>query len=192
MKENNEIKKAFIRYHLENIMKLLDIPITESNKDTPKRVAKMWCDELFLNRNNNNIEEFTSAIKVFPNEYGNDLVIVKDIPFNSMCEHHWLPFSGKVTLGYVPSEVVVGLSKIPRIVRYFSKKPQLQEQLTKEIGEFFYKTVKPKAVFVEVQAEHQCVSCRGIESNCSTKTYYKCMAVGYEKYYDEFKERMKD
>lgn len=192
MNYDKDIKKAFIKKYLKDIMKLMDIPITESNRDTPERVAKMWTDELFLNRNNDNMEKLISAIKVFPNEYGNELVIVKDIGFNSMCEHHWLPFSGKVTLGYVPKDVVVGLSKIPRIVKYFSKKPQLQEQLTKEIGEFFYEIVKPNAVFVEVQAEHQCVSCRGIECDCSTKTYYKKVEKGYEKYYEEFKERMKD
>ena len=179
-----------IKEHIEEIMKILEIPVTESNKNTPLRVAKMWCNELFLNRNNNNLEELKSRMKTFPNEYESDMVIVKDIDFDSICEHHWLPFSGKVTVGYVPSSTVIGLSKIPRVVRYFSKKPQLQEQLTTEIGEFLYNLLEPHALFVEVEATHQCVKCRGAESNCSTRTYYKKINKGFEDSYREFKDRM--
>src|SRR5574344_1972031 len=126
-------KVEAIKEHIEEIMRILEIPITESNKNTPLRVAKMWCNELFVNRNNANIEELKARMKTFPNEYSSDMVIVRDIDFDSICEHHWLPFSGKVTVGYVPSDKVIGLSKIPRVVKYFSKKPQLQEQLTTEI-----------------------------------------------------------
>ena len=179
-----------IKEHIEAVMSILEIPITESNKNTPLRVAKMWCNELFENRNNNNMEELKSRMKVFPNEYESEMVIVKDIPFNSTCEHHWLPFSGKVTVGYIPNETVVGLSKIPRVVKYFSRKPQLQEQLTTEIGEFLFNLLKPHAIFVEVNAEHQCVKCRGAESDCFTKTYYKKVEEGYESSYQDFKDRM--
>lgn len=179
-----------IKEHLEEIMKVLEIPITDSNKDTPLRVAKMWCNELFANRNNQNIEELNNTMKLFPNDYGSEMVIVKDIPFNSICEHHWLPFSGKVTVGYVPNFNVIGLSKIPRVVKYFSKKPQLQEQLTTEIGEYLKDVLEPHAIFVEVEATHQCVKCRGAESDCNTKTYYKMTHKGFENYYQEFKDRM--
>ena len=133
--QNENVEKA-IEKHIEEIMELLEIEKTESNKDTPKRVAKMWNRELFENRNNNNILDLDRKMKVFPNEYKSEMVIVKDIPFNSICEHHWLPFSGKVTVGYVPNKCVIGLSKIPRVVKYFSKQPQLQEQLTTNIGEY--------------------------------------------------------
>ena len=181
-----------IKEHIEAIMKILDIPITESNKNTPLRVAKMWCNELFANRNNANIKELDARMKVFPNEYQSEMVIVKDVPFNSTCEHHWLPFSGTVTVGYVPSKCVIGLSKIPRVVKYFSKKPQLQEQLTTEIAEYLWKLLDPEAIFVEVEAKHQCVMCRGAESDCSTKTYYRKTKdpEDKERYYAEFKERM--
>ena len=185
---DNKVEK--IKEHVEAIMDILEIPITESNKNTPLRIAKMWCNELFVNRNNNNIEELKSRMKTFPNEYGTEMVIMSDIPFNSTCEHHWLPFSGKVTVGYVPSNEVVGLSKIPRVVKYFSKKPQLQEQLTTEIGTFLYDLLKPHAIFVEVEAEHQCVKCRGAESDCSTKTFFKYYDEGYESSYQDFKDRM--
>lgn len=179
-----------IKEHVKAIMKILEIPITESNKDTPLRVAKMWCNELFENRNNRNIEELNNHMKTFPNNYGSDMVIVRDIEFNSMCEHHWLPFSGKVTVGYVPNKTVIGLSKIPRVVKYFSRKPQLQEQLTTEIGEYLYNLLEPNAIFVEVEATHQCVKCRGAESDCSTHTNYKRVNKGFEDSYKEFKDRM--
>lgn len=183
-------KVEAIKEHIEAIMEILDIPTTESNKNTPLRVAKMWCNELFANRNDNNLEDLKARMKTFPNEYGSEMVIVKDIDFDSVCEHHWLPFSGKVTVGYVPNKEVIGLSKIPRVVKYFSKKPQLQEQFTTEIGTFLYVLLKPKALFVEVEATHQCVKCRGAESNCSTKTYFKYFDEGYENSYQDFKDRM--
>lgn len=183
-------KVEAIKEHIEAIMTILGLPITESNKGTPLRVAKMYCNELFKNRNNNNIEELNSRMKTFPNNYDNDMIILGNIDFDSMCEHHWLPFSGKVTVGYVPSDRVIGLSKIPRVVEYFSKKPQLQEQLTKEIGEYLYYLLKPHAIFVEIEATHQCVKCRGAKSNCSTHTNYKRIDKGFEDYYKEFKERM--
>ena len=183
-------KVEAIKEHIEEIMRILEIPITESNKNTPLRIAKMYCNELFVNRNNANIEELKSRMKTFPNEYSSDMVIVRDIDFDSICEHHWLPFSGKVTVGYVPNDKVIGLSKIPRVVKYFSKKPQLQEQLTTEIGEFLFDLLEPHALFVEVEATHQCVKCRGAESNCSTRTYYKRTNNGFEDSYQEFKDRM--
>ena len=185
---NNKVEE--IKVHVKVIMEILEIPITESNMDTPLRVAKMWCNELFENRNNRNIGELNDCMETFPNEYESDMVIVRDIEFNSMCEHHWLPFSGKVTVGYVPSDKVIGLSKIPRVVKYFSRKPQLQEQLTTEIGEYLYNLLEPRAIFVEVEATHQCVKCRGAESNCSTHSNYKRVNKGFEDSYKEFKERM--
>ena len=183
-------KVEAIKEHIEAIMDILEIPRTESNKNTPLRVAKMWCNELFVNRNNNNIEDLKARMKTFPNEYGSDIVIVKDIDFNSICEHHWLPFSGKVTVGYVPSDRVIGLSKIPRVVKYFSKKPQLQEQLTTEIGEFLLDLLKPHALFIEVESTHQCVKCRGAESDCVTRTSYCRVQEGYENARQLFRERM--
>lgn len=182
-------KVEAIKEHVEAIMKILDIPITESNKNTPLRVAKMWCNELFENRNDDNLKELNARMKVFPNEYGDELIVMKDIEFNSTCEHHWLPFSGKVTVGYVPSDSVVGLSKIPRVVKYFSKKPQLQEQLTEEIGDYLFGLLDPLALYVKVEATHQCVKCRGAESDCSTITFFKRGEL-VKDFYNDFRDRM--
>lgn len=200
MKEflNNKANIGLIASHLSDIMSLLEIPITESNKDTPHRVAKMWVTEIFANRNNSNIqEELIDKMKVFPNDYtDNEVIIIKDIPFSSTCEHHWLPFSGTCTVGYVPDKNIIGLSKIPRVVRYFSKQPQLQEQFTQDIGEYLLGVLHPKALFVEVEAKHMCVMCRGAESECSTRTYYKnynADMTTYEEfmsYYKDFKDRI--
>lgn len=186
---NNKVEA--IKEHLEEIMKILEIEKTESNKNTSLRIAKMWTNELFANVNNAHMKELKETMTVFPNEYQSDMVIVRDIDFNSTCEHHFLPFSGKVTIGYVPNDVIIGLSKLPRVVKYFSKKPQLQEKLTTEIGEFLIDMLEPHALFVEVEATHQCVKCRGAESDCSTITYFKMTRPGFEETYQEFKERRK-
>ena len=109
-----EIKKL-----MDQVMNVLEIPRTESNENTPLRIAKMLCNEVFVNRNDRNIELLGDKMKTFPNEYESGLVILRDIEFSSMCEHHWLPFIGKATVGYVPNDTIVGLSKIPRVVKYY-------------------------------------------------------------------------
>lgn len=182
-------KVEAIKEHIEEIMRILEIPLTESNKNTPLRVAKMWCNELFVNRNDRHLEELNDKMALFPNLYSNEMVIMKNIDFNSICEHHWLPFSGKVTVGYVPDKTVIGLSKIPRVVKYFSKRPQLQEQLTAQIGDYLYNLLHPKAIFVEIESTHQCVKCRGVESDCATNTVYK-YGDYVEEYYNDFKSRV--
>lgn len=182
----NSEKVAKIEEHLESIMSLIGIVPTESNEDTPHRIAKMWVNELFANINDNNLEELKDSMTLFDNNYQSEMVIVKDIPFNSICEHHFLPFSGKVIIGYVPSSKIIGLSKLPRVVKYFSKRPQLQEKFNTEIGHFLKEALDPNALFIEVTAEHQCVKCRGAESDCSTTTYFKYTKKGFEDTYNEF------
>ena len=160
-----------IEGHISAISSLLGFPITESNKDTPHRVAKMYCNELFANRNNLNIEKLNEKMKVFPAENNNPVSVT--VPFNSVCEHHWLPFMGNVTVTYIPKNTIIGLSKIPRVVKFFSKKPQLQERLTTEIGEYLISIIDPEYLKVEITATHTCVSIRGIESPCETTTLFE-------------------
>lgn len=161
-----------IKRHVEAIADILGIKKTQSNENTPLRVAKMFCNELFRNRNNANLEELNSQMKLFDSEGVCSPVTVKEIDFYSVCEHHWLPFTGTVSVTYVPDKKLIGLSKIPRVVKYFSKKPQLQERLTKEIGEYLVNVIQPKSLCVEVEATHDCVMCRGAESKCRTVTCF--------------------
>ena len=160
-----------IAVHISAISSLLGIEVTDSNKDTPVRVAKMYCNELFKSRNNEGKEELDSKMAVFPAE-SNDPVTV-EVPFYSICEHHWLPFFGTVSVTYVPDKTIIGLSKIPRVIEYFSKKPQLQERFTTEIGEYLVSVIYPKYLSVRVVAEHTCVSMRGAKSPCKTSTIFE-------------------
>ena len=169
MTDKNVIEQ--IAGHISAISSLLGISITESNKDTPLRVAKMYCNELFVNRNNQNIEELNAKMKVFPAENTNPVTV--EVPVNSSCEHHWLPFMGKVSVTYIPKDKIIGLSKIPRVVDFFSKKPQLQERLTTEIGEYLVSVIDPEYLSVRMVATHTCVSIRGAKSPCETITVYE-------------------
>ena len=169
MADNELIEK--IATHISAISSLLGLNITESNKDTPNRVAKMYCNELFRNRNNLHLSELDAKMKVFPAENNNPVTV--KVPVNSVCEHHWLPFMGEVTVTYIPNDKIIGLSKIPRVVDFFSKKPQLQERLTTEIGEYLVSVIEPKYLCVRMVASHTCVSMRGAKSPCETTTVYE-------------------
>ena len=163
-----------IRKHLEAIADILGIEKTKSNENTPLRIAKMYCNELFKNRNNANSEELNASIKLFDNDFDSSSpVCMSGIHFNSVCEHHWLPFFGTADVIYVPKDKIIGLSKIPRVIKYFSQKPQLQERLTNEIGEYLVKALKPRYLRIELKALHTCVMCRGAESECNTSTLYE-------------------
>ena len=177
---NNEIVEQ-IEEHLEEIMNILELERTPSNEGTPRRIAKMYANELFANRNNRNIEELDAKMKVFDNDYGNDVVVMRDIDFNATCEHHWLNFSGKVTVAYVPDKKVIGLSKIPRVVKYFSKQPTLQEKLGKDVGDYLFKTIQPLMLIVVIKSTHSCVKCRGAESDCETNTQYSVYDTSLDK-----------
>lgn len=167
-------KVEAIKKHVEAIMNILEIPVTASTENTPLRVAKMYCNELFANRNGLNLDKLNARMKVFPFE-GNTRfpITVRSISFHSNCEHHLLPFSGEVKVTYIPNKYIIGLSKIPRAVKYFSKRPQLQERFTEDIGSYLVGLLNPFYLKVTVKAKHGCVMCRGAESDCETKTYYE-------------------
>ena len=162
-----------IRKHIEAVADILGIEKNASNENTPLRVAKMYCNELFKNRNGANLEELNSRMKVFPNEGTTTPITLKGIEFSSTCEHHWLPFMGTVTVSYIPDKSIIGLSKIPRVVKYFSQRPQLQERLTNDIGNYLVELLQPKSLTVVIDSTHTCVMCRGAESNCSTATSFE-------------------
>ena len=132
-------------------------PDREGLVETPKRVANMY-EEIFAGLT----EDPKQHIKLFNEQSNNEMVIVKDIPFYSMCEHHLLPFFGKAHIGYIPSDnKIIGLSKLARIVDNFAKKPQVQERLTSDIADFLNDNLQPKGVAVIMEAEHMCMTMRG-------------------------------
>lgn len=141
-------------------------PDREGLKETPARVARMY-EEIFSGLEDNP-ERY---LKLF-DEGGNEMVIVRDIPMYSMCEHHLLPFIGKAHIAYIPSDgKVIGLSKLARIVDCFARRPQLQERLTKQIADFLYESLHPMGVAVVIEAEHLCMTMRGARaSGAQTRT----------------------
>ena len=135
-------------------------PEREGLKETPKRVANMY-EEIFSGISENPEQH----LKIF-NEPGNDeLVIVRDIPLYSMCEHHLLPFVGKAHIAYIPNNgKIIGISKLARIVNTYARRLQVQERLTAEVADFIYKELDAKSVAVVVEAEHLCMTMRGVRA----------------------------
>lgn len=134
-------------------------PGREGLLETPKRVAKMYA-EIFSGLKEDPKEYFKTVF----HEGHEELVLVKDIPFYSTCEHHLVPFFGKVHIAYIPRDgVVTGLSKLARAVETVSRRPQLQERITSTIAESLMETLNPHGVYVMVEAEHMCMTMRGIK-----------------------------
>jgi GTP cyclohydrolase I len=134
-------------------------PEREGVKNTPARVARMY-EELFWGMNTDP-KEF---LDVSFTEYHDELVLVKDIPIYSMCEHHFLPFYGVAHIAYIPKGgKVVGISKLARVAEAYARRPQLQERLTSQIADCIYEAINPMGVGVVIQAEHMCMTMRGIK-----------------------------
>jgi GTP cyclohydrolase I len=134
-------------------------PTAEHTRETPRRVAAAYA-ELLTPR------EFT--LTTFANEEGYDeLVVARDIPFHSLCEHHMLPFKGVAHVGYLPGDRILGLSKLARVVELFARGLQVQERLTKEVADWLQEALQPKGVGVVLQAEHLCMSLRGVQASGS-------------------------
>lgn len=132
--------------------------------ETPDRIARMY-EEIFCGINKDAKEHLRKTFKVD----SDDLVLEKDITFYSMCEHHLVPFYGKVHIAYIPNGRVAGLSKLARTVEVYSKKPQLQERLTKEIADALMEYLDALGVMVVIEAEHMCMTMRGVKKP-GTKT----------------------
>lgn len=130
----------------------------EGLKKTPERSIKAW--KKICSGYDQRVEE---VITTFDAENFDEMIIVRDIEFYSTCEHHMLPFFGKVTVGYIPDKKILGLSKVPRIVEVFSRRLQNQERLTMQIAESIHKVLKPKGVGVIISAKHMCMMARGVE-----------------------------
>jgi GTP cyclohydrolase I len=129
-------------------------------RDTPGRMVRAYA-ELFTPRSFN--------LTTFPNEEGYDeLVLARAIPMHSVCEHHLLPFVGVAHVGYLPADRILGLSKLARIVEHFARRPQVQERLTKQVADWLQEHLAPKGVGVVIEAEHTCMTLRGVQATGSS------------------------
>jgi GTP cyclohydrolase I len=138
----------------------------QGTADTPKRVANMY-DELLSGYSTDPVELLNGAM--FDVEY-DEMVVVKDIDFYSLCEHHLLPFYGKTHVGYLPNNKVIGLSKIPRMVEMFARRLQVQERMTQEIALTLDELIQPAGIGVVVEAQHLCAAMRGVRKPNTTMT----------------------
>jgi GTP cyclohydrolase I len=164
MSEAEKIEK--IQDHFYSIMETLGLDLTDDSlKGTPYRVAKMFVQEIFSGLNPAN----KPKIALFENKYQyNQMLVEKNILVQSTCEHHFLPIYGRCHVAYISNGYVIGLSKINRIVQYFSKRPQVQERLTMQIINELKRVLKTEDVAVYIDAKHMCVSSRGIKDTSSS------------------------
>lgn len=168
MTDPNVMRKdlSIVEQHAEDLIKSLWPGVDDEHlEDTPKRFASM-------------LDELTSPCdikwKTFPSEGRDEMIIIKDINFVSLCSHHLLPFIGKAHIGYVPNGHIAGLSKFARVVKHYAARLQVQERLTVQVAEFLEEKLNATGVAVVLEAEHFCMSIRGVQSP-GTVTTTSCM-----------------
>ena len=149
----------------------------EGLKETPERIADMY-EEIFKGLYENPREHLKNG---FVEEKHHEMVILRNISFFSICEHHFLPFFGKAHVGYIPGKKLVGISKIARVVDIVARKPQLQERMTSEIADIIFEEVNPLGVGVVIEAEHLCMVMRGVKKMGSL-IVTSAIRGGFEKY----------
>ena len=165
--QDEQTREEALRYHYQEILRLLgEDPEREGLVKTPERVAKAM---RFLT---SGMQQDPIGIihgAMFKEDY-RQMVIVKDIDFYSLCEHHMLPFFGKVHIGYIPNGYITGLSKLPRVVDVFARRLQVQERLTTQIKDCIHEALNPLGVIVVIEAQHMCMQMRGVEKQNSFTT----------------------
>lgn len=146
---------------------------------TPRRIAKMYCNEFFAN-----IDKEFEGYSLFPNkdEY-NQIILLDNIFFTSICSHHFLPFTGLAWVAYIPKDFLIGASKPARLVEHYAKRPQLQERLQHQIISSFVKVVKPLGTLVYIRATHQCMKCRGVRQHNNSAMQTSSVHGVFEKDY---------
>ena len=169
LKNNNVDRKdkiAIIEGHFKSIMETLGLDLTDDSLiETPKRVAKMYVNEIFWGLD---YEAFPKCTTVDNKMSYNEMVVERNVSVQSNCEHHFVVIDGLATVAYVPKQKVLGLSKINRIVEYFSKRPQIQERLTEQIFHSLQYILETEDVAVLIDAQHYCVKSRGVEDTGSS------------------------
>ncbi|MCU0303943.1 MAG: GTP cyclohydrolase I FolE [Thermoanaerobaculales bacterium] len=153
--------------HMAGIMAELNLSLDDPNfAETPARVARMYLEMFHGLR-----EGAEPKVTTFPNDGGyHHMVIEKEVPFYSMCAHHFVPFYGHAHIAYIPGDTIVGLSKLPRILEFYAKRPQLQERLTEQVAEFLWSKLEPQGVMVVIEARHLCVEMRGVKKSGALTT----------------------
>lgn len=188
---SDEDKKDKIEGLFEQIMNTLGLDLTDDSlKGTPKRVAKMYIEEIFSGLDPKN----KPKIALFDNKYQyNQMLVEKNITFYSSCEHHFVPIYGRAHIAYISSGKVIGLSKLNRIVQYYAKRPQVQERLTNQIGNELKEILQTEDIAVIIDAKHLCVSSRGIkDETSSTVTAYYSGAFNNQEKIVELQNYLKD
>ncbi|MCO6544693.1 MAG: GTP cyclohydrolase I FolE [Gilliamella sp.] len=165
--DNNE-RKAKIESHFREIMKLMELDLSDDSlAQTPHRVSKMYVDEIFSGLY---YENFPKITLIENKMQVDEMITVRDITLTSVCEHHFVTIDGKATVSYIPKDKVIGLSKINRIVTFFSQRPQVQERLTQQILVALQTLLGTVNVAVSIDATHYCVKARGIKDSNSITT----------------------
>jgi len=179
---DDDTKVELITKHFREIMQIMGLDLTDDSlKGTPKRVAHMYVKEVFSGLNPKNKPKVT----LFNNNYQYDeVVMVRDITFYTMCEHHFIPFFGKAHVAYIPHDKVAGLSKVNRLVQFFARRPQVQERLTMQIAKEISEQFHTADVAVAIEASHLCVAARGVEDTTSSTVTTNFMGKFAE---DEYK-----
>ena len=183
--KSDEEKMKVIENHFYEIMHEMGMDMTDDSlKGTPHRVAKMFIKEIFSGLN----PAAKPKVSVFENSYHYDKMLVEaNISFNSTCEHHFLPIIGKAHIGYISSGKVIGLSKLNRIVDYYSRRPQVQERLIMQIFNELKSVLETENVIVVMEAKHLCVSSRGIKDESSfTSTLQYGGVFNQKEFRDDF------
>lgn len=165
----DEEKIKLIAEKYKEIMEVLGLDLSDDSlKHTPNRIARMYVKEIFSGLDSNNFPEISFFENKFQPAMGESVnIILVKVNFTSFCEHHFVPMSGYAYVAYVPNKKLIGLSKIPRIVRFFAKRPQVQERLAAQITDSLSILLETENVAVSIIAEHYCVIARGIENEHS-------------------------
>ena len=174
----NDEKRKKLEMNTKNLLELLgEDPSREGLLNTPKRVAKAW--EFLTKGYNENLDDLINNA-IFKGE-SKDMVIVKNIEFYSLCEHHMIPFYGKAHIGYIPDGKIIGLSKLARITDLFSQRLQVQERLTNQIAQCLQEVLNPRGVAVVLEGKHFCMLSRGVQKQNSIATSSSMLGIFREK-----------
>lgn len=169
LKEYNDInekeRELLIAEHIYKIMILLNLDLKNNSlKNTPNRISKMYINEIFSGLNYKNFPKITFIDNIMNSK---DMIVIKNIVLMSTCEHHFITIHGKATIAYIPKHKIIGLSKINRIVQFYSKRPQIQERLTKQILLVLQVLLETNNIAIIINMEHFCVKARGV---CDVKS----------------------